>query len=59
MNTKKWYLSKTIWVNLILLVASIINSYDADININAADQVIILSAVNIILRFITKEQITW
>jgi hypothetical protein len=59
MKTKKWYLSKTIWVNVIALLASILQSYDNNINISATDQIFLLTILNLILRSITHKQIEW
>lgn len=59
MKTKKWYLSKTIWINLIALTVSFIQSYNPNINISATDQIMALTFLNIVLRAITHEQIEW
>jgi hypothetical protein len=59
MTTKKWYLSKTIWVNVIALIASILQSYATNITISATDQVFLLTVLNVLLRAITHEQIEW
>ena len=59
MKTKKWYLSKTIWINIIALAVSVIQSYDPDLSISATDQILVLTFLNIILRAITHEQIEW
>lgn len=56
---KAWYKSKTVWVNIIALVA-IIASYFG-LNITEEEQLAIATAilaiVNIALRFITKEPV--
>ncbi len=51
---KKPWQSKTIWVNVLSIVALLTSQY-ANIEISAQDQVIILSVINIILRMITKQ----
>ena len=51
---KKWYASKTLWINAIGIIAVFI----PDI-ISPELTVKILVGVNIILRFITKEKIEW
>lgn len=56
--TKKWYRSKTLWTNTIGFVAIISSAIFAREDI--AQQIIALEAtvltiINIILRFITKE----
>jgi len=58
MSKKLWYTSKTIWVNLIALVAAVlfsVNGYE----LSADTQATILVVINFILRFITKEEIVW
>lgn len=56
---KKWYLSKTLWVNVISLVALIIHGVSGVDWLDFEAQAILLSAINIILRFVTKEEINW
>ena len=58
MNGKKFYLSKTFWINLIGIVAIIVQSFTKFV-ITPETQVLILSFVNMILRAITKEPIQW
>ena len=55
---KKWYKSKTLWVNLIALVALFLND-KLGFPLPQEEQMAILAVVNIILRFITKEPIRW
>ena len=55
---KKWYKSKTIWVNLIALI-SLFLADKLNFQINAEEQLAILTVINIILRFITKEPVKW
>ena len=60
MEPKKWYASKTIWVNAIALVGAILNESGViGAPLGAETQVLILSALNFILRIITKEEIVW
>lgn len=56
---KKWYLSKTIYVNSIMLVGVIAQQIVGKEIITPELQVVILSVVNLILRTVTKENITW
>jgi hypothetical protein len=52
---KKWYLSKTLWVNLIAIATVIVGD-----NILTADaQVAILGVVNLVLRIVTQEKLSW
>ena len=56
--SKKWYTSKTIWVNGILLVASVAQA-KLGINLSAETQGIILTMVNLALRAVTKAPLNW
>ena len=54
---KKWYTSKTIWVNVIAAISSFVASqfgYKISVELQAG----ILMGLNIILRIITKKSIT-
>ena len=55
---KKWYLSKTFWVNLIGIFGIIIQSYTGFV-LDPKSQALILGVINLILRTVTKEPITW
>ncbi|MCJ7690701.1 MAG: hypothetical protein MUO60_15490 [Clostridiaceae bacterium] len=57
--SKKWYLSKTIYANSIMLVGVIAQQIAGKDIITPELQVVILSVVNLILRSITKENLTW
>ena len=60
MEPKKWYVSKTVWVNLIGLVGAVLVATGAlATDIGPETVAIILVVVNTILRFVTKEEITW
>lgn len=53
---KKWYTSKTIWVNIIAAISSLVASqfgYTITVELQAG----ILMGINIILRVVTKESI--
>ncbi len=54
-----WYLSKTLWVNAIALVAMIAQGVTGHVLINMELQATILGVVNMILRLITKKPIVW
>ena len=54
---KKWYLSKTLIVNTIMLVAMVV-SEASGIEIPAELQVSVMVAVNWILRLVTVEPVT-
>jgi uncharacterized membrane protein len=55
MNKKTWYLSKTLWVNVISIVAIIAQGLYGKEIFSAELQVMLLSLVNIALRAITTE----
>lgn len=55
---KTLWSSKTFWVNVIALVAMIVQSFTGEA-ISAESQVMILTVVNTLLRFLTKEPIDW
>lgn len=53
---KKWYLSKTLWVNFIAIIAIIIFGVQ---EVPPETMAVILGAINMILRLITKEPVIW
>jgi len=53
---KKWYRSKTIWVNLIAAGAMIVQSQTGFV-ISPEEQAAILAVVNLVLRAVTGEPI--
>lgn len=55
---KKWYTSKTIWVNVTAVIVSVIAS-KTGYNVSMEIQAGILSAINIILRKVTKTEVVW
>lgn len=55
---KKFYLSKTFWANVIMAVAIVVQAQFGFI-IGPEIQALIISAVNLYLRKITKEPIVW
>jgi maltodextrin utilization protein YvdJ len=57
--SKKWYLSKTIYINAIMLTGAVAQQISGKDIITPELQVVILSVINLILRSITKENITW
>ena len=50
---KKWHRSRMLWTNLIALPTVF------GLEITVEEGVALLAAVNIILRLITKEELTW
>lgn len=59
MDNKKWYLSKTLWVNLIAIIAIAAQGITGKEVINVELQASILAGVNMVLRLITKQPVAW
>lgn len=59
MENKKWFLSKTLWVNAIGIVAIIAQSVTGHEVMNLELQASILAGINMILRFLTKQPVAW
>lgn len=61
-ESKKWYASRTLWVNIVAFVATITGIFGLDLGLDSEAQATfvaaIMSIVNIILRFDTKTEIT-
>jgi len=55
----KWYASKTLWTNSLVLVAMIVQGVTGREVISLEIQAMLLSVVNIILRFVTKSPVVW
>jgi len=58
MEDKKFYYSKTFWVNAIAGVAMVIQTVTGNEVLDIETQAVILAVVNIVLRFITKGAVT-
>lgn len=57
---KKWYKSKTVWINVIALAGVIYEASTGNaLPLTPELQGSILAGLNLILRLITKEQIIW
>jgi hypothetical protein len=61
-TAKKWYESKTLWVNLVALVASITAALGVDLGLTHEAQAtavgVIMSIINLVLRFTTDRPVT-
>lgn len=55
---KSWYLSKTLWANVIAIISIILASHTGLV-IDAELTAVILSTINILLRMMTKTEIKW
>ena len=53
--TKKWFHSKTLWINILAGVAIIIQAATGEQWLPAETQVGILAVLNLFLRIITKQ----
>jgi len=62
METKSWYLSKTLWVNLLAGVATVAGVFGLDLGLDAATQAEIavgfLAVANIVLRLVTRTAVS-
>ena len=61
MEAKPFYASKTLWVNLVAVIAALSGAFGLDLGLDPETQVTIVGAimgvVNIVLRFTTKTAI--
>jgi len=55
---KKWYKSKTLWINAIA-IGSIILRAEYGLILTPQGELCILGTINVILRIISKEKIVW
>ena len=55
---KQWFYSKTLWMNLIALVAMLAQNYTGFV-IDIEAQGALLIVINIILRIVTKEEVVF
>ena len=59
MDSKPWYLSKTLWVNVLMFILAIAQSdLFLSFNIDPAIIAAVLTGVNFILRLITTTAVT-
>ena len=56
---KPWYTSKTLWVNLLAVIGSIIIGTQVTTETWAEISVGLLALVNVILRLVTGEAVSW
>ena len=54
MNTKRWYTSKTLWLNLLAIVALVAQTEFGYV-LDVEAQAVILAVINLALRIITKQ----
>lgn len=61
MDSKPFWASKTIWINLIALVASLLAAFgvaDWDAELQASIVGVVMTIVNIVLRFVTDKPVS-
>ncbi|MEK9751596.1 MAG: hypothetical protein VW338_00070 [Rhodospirillaceae bacterium] len=58
MDTKPWYASKTLWINLVAGIAAVGGAFGVDLGLDTESQTAlvggVMAVVNIVLRLITK-----
>lgn len=59
MESKKPWLSKTIWINVILALVSFYPPVHDYLKANPEAFAMVFAVVNVILRLITKKEIVW
>ena len=65
MESKKLWESKTFWVNVVAMIAMIVNATmltaegTPAVDLNPAVQGSILGVINLVLRLITKSEVVW
>jgi len=61
METTKWYLSKTLWVNVVAAVATVAGLFKLDLGLTPEVQATVVTTIlalaNIALRLVTKTAI--
>lgn len=60
MNSKPWWASKTIWVNLVALVGAVGAGFGLELpgDLQASIVVAIMAIANIVLRFVTRQPVS-
>jgi len=58
MNTKPFWTSKTMWINVLAVVAMVVQQ-QYGFAIDPETQVAILGVVNLVLRIVTKSAVDW
>ncbi len=62
MDSKPFWASKTLWVNVVAIIAAITGALNVDLGLDPETQVAvvggIMGAVNVALRFVTKSGVT-
>lgn len=56
---KKWYLSKTLWVNVVAVLGFVAQGLTGQQLASPEMQATALGIVNLVLRLVTKSNVTW
>ena len=59
MEPKKWYTSRTLYVNALAIIAIVVQGVTGKEIVSLEVQATVLAAINMLLRFITKQPVTW
>jgi len=57
MNSKKWFKSKTIVINLLMIVGAVAAMIGEELGKGTGIGVIVINTVNIVMRYITNQPI--
>lgn len=58
MGDKKWYHSKTIWANALMLIGSVVLQFTGSDFLSLEVQASVMAGVNVLLRAMTKQGLT-
>jgi hypothetical protein len=59
MDTKPFWLSKTLWVNLLAAIALIVQGINGSWVFSLEMQALALTIINMVLRSVSKQPIDW
>ena len=59
MRIKKWYASKTLWINILAIIGIIAQQYMDKSIMTPEFQALLIPVINVFLRAVTKEKIEW
>jgi len=57
-QVKKWYMSKTIWLNMLAIAVTVVQALQGQPWLPVETQVLILAVLNALVRFVTNTSIT-
>ncbi len=58
-DTTVWWASRTLWVNVIAIVAMVLQGITGHVLISMELQATILGVINMLLRLVTKTPVVW